>query len=304
MLIGKSLATGPPQEITVTLASIQAPKISRGPQQALEEPFAFESREFLRKLCVGKPVIFRIIYVLTANSKNSISKYFGDVDLVDSVNGTTLPLAKAVVEAGWATVKIFREDQNSSLHDELIQLESTAKNAYAGIYTKDPKLKAASIRKLNWAPTATDIKNIYTQFQNKPTKAIIEYVRDGASFRVYIVESQTYISFSLGGVLAPRINSSSKEEIDGDEDGVNKNKAAAEPFAFQSRHFSEIRLLCRDVDIVMESLDAKTSLILGSILHPRGDIAVEIVRNGLARVAERNLASLRKYYLCFLIFYI
>jgi staphylococcal nuclease domain-containing protein 1 len=77
VLIGKGSNSGPPQEITVTLASVQSPRISRGPQQLQEDPFAFESREFLRKLCIGKNVVFRIVYCVT-----SISKYFGDIEFL------------------------------------------------------------------------------------------------------------------------------------------------------------------------------------------------------------------------------
>jgi hypothetical protein len=56
VLVGKPgpAAAGPPKEITVTLASLVAPSISRGPRQASEDPFAWESREFLRNLCIGK----------------------------------------------------------------------------------------------------------------------------------------------------------------------------------------------------------------------------------------------------------
>jgi staphylococcal nuclease domain-containing protein 1 len=56
VLVGKSgsATAGPPKEITITLASLVAPSISRGPRQTTEEPFAWESREFLRKLCIGR----------------------------------------------------------------------------------------------------------------------------------------------------------------------------------------------------------------------------------------------------------
>ena len=63
-LVGKSVATanGPPPEMTITLASLVAPLLSRGTRISAEEPFAWESREFLRNLCVGSLLAVLNIY--------------------------------------------------------------------------------------------------------------------------------------------------------------------------------------------------------------------------------------------------
>ena len=72
VLVGKAV-NGPPPEITLTLNDIQAPKVARGPQQ-MDEAFAWKSREFLRKLCIGKSVSFRVTHMVPA-----INRTFGDV---------------------------------------------------------------------------------------------------------------------------------------------------------------------------------------------------------------------------------
>ncbi len=55
---------GPPPERTLALAEIDAPRLARrpgapnaGPSGTPDEPLAWEGREFLRKLLVGKPVL-------------------------------------------------------------------------------------------------------------------------------------------------------------------------------------------------------------------------------------------------------
>lgn len=58
VLVGKA-TNGPPPEITLTLNDIQCPKVARGSQQTDEE-YAWQSREFLRNLCIGKPVSFSV----------------------------------------------------------------------------------------------------------------------------------------------------------------------------------------------------------------------------------------------------
>lgn len=260
--------------MTLTLASIQAPRIGRGPQQSDEEAFAFESREFLRKLCIGKPVAFCILH-----SVSSIKKHFGDVDLIDTASGATVPLVKAVVGAGWAIVKESKEGKDSVHHADLVVLEKIAKENKLGVFTSDAAVLSKSIRKPLWAPTASDIASIFGKFENKPVKSIVEYVRDGASFRIYVVEVQAYISFSLSGVLAPRQGGGAKAS----EDEVD---SSSEPFYLQSKLFTELRMLGREVDVVMEALDPKTNVIFGSILHPRGSISLELVRNGLAKLSS------------------
>ena len=296
VLVGKA-TSGPPKEITVTLASLSCPRISRGPQQLIEDPFAFESREFLRKLTVGKAVTFRIIYCVT-----QIEKYYADVDLVDPTTGESVSIAKLVVSNGWGAVKETRDEKISAIHDELFEAYNTAKQAKVGMFTTDSKLKAIATRKPKWSPTANEVKAIFDKYENKPVKVIIEYVRDGASFKVYVIEAQTYVSFSLAGVVAPRINATSKanqdnaavEEGDEETNKANPSSSTPEVYGLQSRHFTELRMLSREVDIVMESLDAKTGGILGTILHPKGNIAVELVRQGLARISERSIASIPK----------
>jgi staphylococcal nuclease domain-containing protein 1 len=188
-------------------------------------------------------------------------------------------------------VKDSHDDKNSSNYDELVEAEEKANKAQLGVHTKDSVLKTKSIRHFAWTPTAAEIKNVFTQYQNQPVKAIVEYVRDGASFRIYLKEAQVYLSFSLAGVLAPRINSGKDDDDDDEGDGKSK---VLEPYALQSKHFTELRVLCRELDVIMESYDPKTSVILGSMIHPKGNIAVELVRNGLARIAERSLSIIKK----------
>lgn len=127
-----------------------------------------------------------------------------------------------------------------------------------------------------------------------------EYVRDGASLRVLLLESMTYLSFSLAGIICPRINASKSQQpqaaaatFEGEAPAAAANAGKPEPFALQARHFTELRLLNREVQIVMQTLD-RTGNVLGSVLHPKGNIAVEMVKNGLAKVADRSLAALTK----------
>lgn len=167
-MVGKAASGGPPQEITITLASLQAPRISRGPQQSNEDPFAFESREFLRKLCIGKSVSFKIVYCVT-----SINRTFGDVyfqDASDDPDSQPVCLSELVVAAGWSPVRGSEGsgDKLSSRHETLVALEAEAKAARRGLH--GPKGPG---RTISWAPTSTEVEEIFNRHKGVPTSVVV-----------------------------------------------------------------------------------------------------------------------------------
>ena len=57
---------GPPAERVLALTNIDAPRLGRrqtasGAPATDDEPCAWEAREYLRKLVVGKSVLFRVV---------------------------------------------------------------------------------------------------------------------------------------------------------------------------------------------------------------------------------------------------
>nr|CAG4638262.1 EOG090X01F7 [Cyclestheria hislopi] len=63
---------------------------------------------------------------------------------------------------------------------------------------------------------------------------------------------------------------------------------ATEPLAEEARYFTESRLLQRDVNVVLESVN--NSNFVGSIIHPNGNIAELLLREGFARCVDWSMA--------------
>ena len=61
-----------------------------------------------------------------------------------------------------------------------------------------------------------------------------------------------------------------------------------EPHAIEARCFTEARLLQREVDVLIGGID-KYGTFYGTILHPKGNISVEILKNGLGRVVDYSI---------------
>jgi staphylococcal nuclease domain-containing protein 1 len=112
---------------------------------------------------------------------------------------------------------------------------------------------------------------------------VIEYVFDGSRFRVQITDPEMastglqFANFTLivGGVASPRVGSSRSDP-----------PTESEPFADEAKAFVETRLLHRELKISLHGTDKSGICAVGTIHHPRGNIGVELLKNGLARVSD------------------
>lgn len=97
LTIAGAVKSGIPPQKRITLSSLKAPTLGRGDGSSADEPFAWASREALRKLTIGQSVIFKVDYVV-----DSISREFGTVFLE---NGNKDNVALVHVSRGWAKVR-------------------------------------------------------------------------------------------------------------------------------------------------------------------------------------------------------
>eukprot|EP00939_MAST-03C_sp_MAST-3C-sp1_P004977 g4977.t1 len=131
--------------------------------------------------------------------------------------------------------------------------------------------------------TTYDATKLFDEIKNKEVDAIIEYVRDGSSYRVVLLETMSSLTFNLAGVACPRLGRTTK-------DGETASKP--DPFASEAKHFVEVRLLHRRVNVRIKTMRMnKTSAVfIGEIIHPKGDIATEILKRGLGHVVDWSVA--------------
>ncbi|KAH1074755.1 hypothetical protein J1N35_027083 [Gossypium stocksii] len=300
---------GPPPEKTITLASLIAPRLAR--RGGIDEPFAWESREFLRKLCIGKEVTFRVEYAVP-----NIGREFGSVYLGDK------NVAILVVSQGWAKVREQGQQKGeaSPILAELLRLEEQAKQQGVGRWSKVPGAAEASIRDLPPSaigdPSNLDAMGLLAANKGKPMEGIVEQVRDGSTVRVYLLPDFQFVQVFVAGIQSPSMGRRAVAETvvetdltSDDQNGdasaeprapltsaqkLSASAAAAaevspDPFGPEAKHFTEVRCLNRDVRIVLEGVD-KFSNLIGSVYYPEGetakDLALELVENGLAKYVE------------------
>ncbi|KAE8670901.1 TUDOR-SN protein 1 isoform 2 [Hibiscus syriacus] len=300
---------GPPPEKTITLASLIAPRLAR--RGGVDEPFAWESREFFRKLCIGKEVTFRVEYAVP-----SIGREFGSVYLGDK------NVAILVVSQGWAKVREQGQQKGeaSPILAELLRHEEQAKQDGLGRWSKVPGASEASIRNLPPSaigdPSNLDAMGLLAANKGKPMECIVEQVRDGSTVRVYLLPDFQFVQVFVAGIQSPSMGRRAapetvvetdltSDEQNGDASAeprapltsaqrLSASAAASvevspDPFGPEAKHFTEVRCLNRDVRIVLEGVD-KFSNLIGSVYYPDGetakDLALELVENGLAKYVE------------------
>ena len=178
----------------LSLAFCQAPRVAFN-EKGAEEPYGWESREYLRKMLIGQVVKFKVLYKVDAISRSFASLEFKGKDVL-----------RDVVEKGMVSVRSERDDKGQKeLYESLLRLQSDARSAHRGIWG-DKRV----LRSVNW--TLADPESFFKANKGLPLVGIVEQVRDGSTFRLYLPDTHDMIMLHLAGVQSPRITYSAEGE--------------------------------------------------------------------------------------------
>ncbi|KAI0236877.1 Staphylococcal nuclease domain-containing protein 1 [Lamellibrachia satsuma] len=259
---------GPPPERTMCLSNITAPRLARRPNpnaegsvETKDEPYAWEAREFLRKKMVGKEVCFTVEYKVPGSGREYGCIFIGKDTSAENVT-------ESIVAEGLVEVRRGGLKPNDEGQQKLIMLEESAKAAGKGKWGP-PEECASHIRDITW--TLENPRHFVDSHHGKPVDAVIEHVRDGCTVRAFVLPSFHYITVMLSGIKCPMF------KMDGEK----------EPFAEEAKFFTEARLLQRDIQIVLEGTSNQN--LLGTVLHPSGNIAELLLREGFARCIDWSM---------------
>ncbi len=251
------------QERQLSLAYVSAPRLT----SSTAEQYAFESREFLRTLLVGKTVHFQVLYEITAQSGQT--REYGDI---------SAPIFNSLIEYSLkhGTVKL-RDDASrraeEAKYTTLLDAEETAKAEKLGL----------------WGENLTTI-NINSQISEElekkskvePIPAIIERVINGDRLQVRILadeHNQTVANVLIAGIRAPRSSPTQTNAA------AAAAQIEAEPYGDAAKKYVEARLLNRSVKVSIIG-HSSTGVAISNIVHPAGNIAQKLVESGLAEISD------------------
>lgn len=299
-----------PAEKRLTLSSLIAPKLGRGDGSTKDEPFAWQSREYLRKKLIGQSVVFRIDYVVEAIG----NKEFGSAFL-QTPAGQQENIALSIVQNGWAKVRETGSQQSPYVED-LRKAQEVAQQSAVGLWSKDPEALRAAVRPASIGDfNAVDF--LQKVGKSKPVAGIVEAVLNGSTLRVTLLPDLTQVTVHVSGVQCPSMGkrppgaSAAVAAADSGAPAVaadSSSDAAAtptvpapasapapvqpEPFAREAKWFTEQRALGREVRVVLDGVD-KYQNLFGSVMYPEADkpasLADGLVQAGLAKCVEWSL---------------
>ena len=260
----------------------------------IDEPGAFPAREWLRNLIVGKMVNFET----QKQGASAGDRVYGL--LMYTPPGATEPMniALEVVRQGNATPKAIQygngaaapkseEEGKAEEVDEyqqaLLKAYEEAKNAKVGIHSginvvRSLKNAGEDFQVLQLVQNSQKLGN------SGRVKCVIEYIFDGSRFRCQVTDpalgdlQHANFTLLLGGVSAPRLGNPRADP-----------PTPAEEFSEDARQFVELRLLQRELEISLHGTDKSGVCAVGTIHHPKGNIAVELLKSGLAKISDWSI---------------
>lgn len=238
-------ATGT-QERTLSLAYLQSPRLQAN------EKYAFEARELLRTLLLGKQVKFWILY------KNASNREFGDV---------STPIFQSLIEFVLSKGAAKLRENINGFDDEDIEhfrkVQKDAEVAKLGIW--DPNYKRIEIVD---RPDASFIGS-----DSEEIPSIVEKVLSGDRLLVRLLlapRKHCVIPVLIAGIKTPRSSSATEP---------------AEEYGDEAKSYVESRLLLRSINahLLGESL---SGALVAKIVHPNGNIADRLLEEGFAEVVD------------------
>jgi len=250
-------------EKRISLSSIRAPRILKDNS----EPWALEAKEFLRKTLIGKKVKLAPEFRKTFTQENgaTFDRTFASIFLNEK------NIAMMLVEAGLVEVdKRGSTDEKSEYFDLLCEAETAAMSAKKGKYGGSPKGDARPTDLT--IPAAKERAGTFLRSLQRGGKvrATVQFVVNGARFKLTLPKENLLITFSLVGLRCPAC----ARRDGGGGDG--------EPFGDEAYAFTRGLAFQRDVEIEVEAVD-KGGAFLGSLFLPdKRNLGVALLQAGLS----------------------
>lgn len=321
-----------PAERRLTLASVRVPRMrpvgleetppppstGEGGAAGVDEPWAFEARELLRRSLAGQLVHFSVDYVLDGEKQQ---REFGTIYVApnDSMNARLVSaglarvrrVSAAAADSGGSSAR----SNVSPEYDTLCELEEQAREAKRGLWSdelrpigksyvqcSDPIEFVARLRKNNVA---------------NAVPAVVEHVMNGSTLRVRVPCLNAARSGGAGAAsssTSPRRQQQQQEQgqqgayhlfvftLSGVQcpvfrrpaDDDDKQSLSRAVFAPEAKFHTERALLHRDALISVDGADKNGSLF-GSIVKPaEPDIGEQLLRLGLAKTLSWTLEQTRR----------
>ncbi|EKM54097.1 uncharacterized protein PHACADRAFT_122832 [Phanerochaete carnosa HHB-10118-sp] len=257
------------KERRIQLSSTRAPK-QTDPRQA---HYALEAREFLRKKLTGKHVKVHVDFIRPAEGE------FEERECATVRYGSqNANIAEQIIEKGFATaLRHKRDDEDRSPdYDKLMAAEQAAAAEGRGVHSGK---EFPPPKQLNISESHNRAAPFVNSFKRQGRIAgVVDYVSSGSRFKILIPKDNQVLTLVLGGIRAPRTARNASEK--------------SEPYGQEAYDFSYRRYMQRDAEFEIHDVDKSGGFIGALHFNKTENVAVTLVREGLASVHSYSADSL------------
>ncbi|ETO29361.1 tudor domain-containing protein / nuclease family protein [Reticulomyxa filosa] len=260
-----------------------------------KQPYGYEAREFARNLvCAGAPVLCCAWTTSKGKEKDSEKEGKEKRKEKGQRKNTKESLTYLIVSNGFAELNAKEKTQLSPTeYEKLSKALEKAKKSGLGKFAdggatadvdkkladskkKGGKQQVPHVRKLVFAKKPEERSKILNKYLNKEIPAIVDHVRSGSTLSVELIPDEKNNIHEITMMKKKK--------------GGNRK---SERYANEAKEFTEQRLLSQRVTVKILAADQKFNLY-GVVSHPNGQIAVSLLRTGLAEYESWTAELLSK----------
>jgi staphylococcal nuclease domain-containing protein 1 len=248
----------------ISLSSVRVPRM--GGRNATPEPYALQSKEFLRKMLIGKRVRVSVEYSRASPARADgdqrpalPARYFASVFL--ERGGNSKNVAEALLLAGLGEAVRHRSgDERSAHYDALLDAQAAAKARAKGIHSSSEggeatqRIKDVTGGRGAGGVSATAAQQFVKMLKTGKThKAIVEYIHNAGRFKLYIPKENCRINFQLAGLRVP---ATPRRALAASSDGrAGREATPGEPFGLEALAYVRENVMQRSVEVEIEDVN-------------------------------------------------
>jgi hypothetical protein len=181
------------KQFRVFLATVKAPILMKKPGED-PDPYAWDSKEALRKLAIGKKVQVIMEFSKTVNERNMD---FATVILEKNNKN----VACLLLEKGLLKTNVTKSGDNASKFlEDLLASEKKGVDAKAGIFSNAPAPIRVFSDVVANPKKSKDFEAMVMKRPNRKMNGVVEYCFSGMRFKVRLDGENTAIGLNLLGV--------------------------------------------------------------------------------------------------------
>ena len=268
------------EEVRIFLSNLKAPAMARFGTDEQNKPWAFQSKEFIRKKLVGKILMCDLDYIHTINVENSpkkeetkrVMKFYTVYYQNDKKENQCINVE--LIENGLANLTNFKIEQGnpSKEFDSMIKAEQEAKNQKVGIYSsKVPSLCTYSDLIVAGKTKKKEFTNFLSGINNM--HCVIDFCFSASKLKLRLDDKQVMIPFNILGI----------KSFQNDKN----NSSLFQKYYKISHDYVVDTILQRDAicDIIQSD---KIGNYFGNLIFDKKNFGTTLIEKGFAVVSERS----------------